>query len=69
MERHESGEAKVIPIILRPTDWKNTPFSKLQFLPRDAKAVTAWGDRDAAWLNVETGIKHVVEAMRGENRL
>ncbi|MGF1569427.1 MAG: COR domain-containing protein [Nodosilinea sp.] len=68
MERHDSGEARVIPIILRPTDWENTPFSKLQFLPKDAKAVTAWPDRDAAWLNVETGIKRVVEAVKDEKR-
>ena len=26
MERHESGEALVIPVILRPADWKGTPF-------------------------------------------
>ncbi|PZV03199.1 MAG: hypothetical protein DCF32_14215 [Leptolyngbya sp.] len=48
---------------------KNTPFSKLQFLPKNAEAVTQWGDRDAAWLNVETGIKRVVESLRGANRL
>src|SRR5947209_5049969 len=33
MERHESGEARVIPIVLRPTDWKGMPFSKLEALP------------------------------------
>lgn len=69
MERHAADEAIVIPIILRPTDWKNTPFSKLQFLPKNAEAVTQWGDRDAAWLNVETGIKRVVESLRGNKRL
>src|SRR5438874_11812765 len=37
MERHESEEARVIPIILRPVDWQGTPFSKLQGLPTDAK--------------------------------
>jgi hypothetical protein len=25
MERHESGEARVIPIILRPVDWAGAP--------------------------------------------
>jgi len=33
MERHRAGEAHVIPIILRPTDWKGTPFEQLQVLP------------------------------------
>ena len=26
MERHEAGEARVIPIILRPCDWQRAPF-------------------------------------------
>jgi len=29
MERHEAGEARVIPIILKPVDWSSAPFSKL----------------------------------------
>jgi TIR domain len=30
MERHESGEARVIPVILRSVDWSGLIFSKLQ---------------------------------------
>ena len=26
MERHDKGEAKVIPVILRPCDWHGLPF-------------------------------------------
>src|SRR5262245_30934908 len=33
MERHEAGLARVIPVLLRPTDWEGMPFSKLQALP------------------------------------
>ena len=68
MARHNNSEAVVIPIILRPTDWQNTPFSKLQFLPKDGEPVTQWRDRDAAWLNVETGIKQVAESRPGTRR-
>jgi hypothetical protein len=28
MERHEKGEARVIPVILRPCDWHGLPFGK-----------------------------------------
>src|SRR5438045_5413886 len=35
MERHERGEARVIPVILRPVYWKKAPFGKLQALPTD----------------------------------
>src|SRR5713226_3133531 len=39
LERHERNEAKVIPIILRPVDWSDAPFSRLQALPKDGKPV------------------------------
>lgn len=64
MERHEAGEAIVIPVIVRPCDWRGTPFNKLNWLPNKSDPVTGWGDLDAAWLNVETGIKQVAESMR-----
>ncbi len=49
MERHETGEAVVIPVILRPTHWKGAPFSKLQALPKNAKSVTEWENVDSAF--------------------
>src|SRR5215212_6295419 len=36
LERHKQGEARVIPIITRPTDWTDTPVGKLEALPSDA---------------------------------
>ena len=50
--RHESGDARVIPVIVRPVDWQGLPISKLQALPKDSEPVTSWTDRDEAWLNV-----------------
>ena len=61
MERHESGEARVIPIILRPCSWRRMPFGKLQALPTDARAVTAWQNHDKAFLDIVEGIKTVLE--------
>ncbi|MEH2071895.1 MAG: toll/interleukin-1 receptor domain-containing protein [Nostoc sp.] len=63
MERHETREARVIPIILKPTDWNGAPFGKLQALPKNAKPVTTWPDQDEAFLNVTQGIRRVVEEM------
>ena len=70
MQRHSSTEdmAQVIPIILRPVDWSGTPFSKLQVLPRDAMAVTEWRNPDAAWLNVESGIKETIELIKAKHQ-
>ena len=63
MERHKAGTARVIPIILKPVDFKGTPFEKLQALPKDAKPVTRWDDQDEAFVNVVQGIRRVVEAL------
>ena len=64
MKRHHAGDTRVIPIILRPADWKKTPFSRLQAFPTNAKPITSWADRDEAWLNVETAIKEAVEDIK-----
>jgi tetratricopeptide (TPR) repeat protein len=64
MERHEAGEATVIPIILREVVWKGAPFGKLQALPTDSKPVTRWSNRDRAFANVARGIKEAAERLR-----
>ena len=65
MERQERGEARVIPIILRPVYWQEAPFSKLQVLPTDAKPVRsrAWRNPDEAFFDVTVGIRKVVEEL------
>jgi hypothetical protein len=61
MERHEAGEARVIPIIVSPVDWHSTPFGKLLALPTNGKPVSMWTKRDAALLNVAVGIRAAVD--------
>jgi hypothetical protein len=57
--KSDAGEADVLPIILRDCDWSGAPFAKLQALPKDAKSVTSWANRDAAWKDVATWIRKV----------
>jgi hypothetical protein len=61
MQRHEEGSARVIPVILRPCDWKTAPFGKLLAAPTDAKPITTWTDRDTAFLDV---VRHIRAALR-----
>ncbi len=63
MERHNAGEARVIPIILRHCDWHQAPFGKLQVLPTDGKPVDSrgWHNKDEAFLNIAQGIRKAVE--------
>jgi hypothetical protein len=64
IERHRAGDACVIPILLRPVDWDGAPFAHIQALPRDARPVTKWTDRDEAWADVAKGIRRAIEGMR-----
>src|SRR5918911_929130 len=62
MERHQAGEATVIPVILRACEWHRAPFGKLLATPTDGKPVMAWADRDTAFLDVARQIRSAVEA-------
>ena len=61
LERHEAGQARVIPIILRDCDWRSSTLGKLQALPKDGKAITKWKDQDEAYLDVVNGIRKALE--------
>jgi GTPase SAR1 family protein/predicted MPP superfamily phosphohydrolase len=63
LERHAAGEAVVIPVVLRPVDWLNTPLGMLQSLPRDNRFVTLWPNQDAAFVEIAQGIRHAVEQL------
>lgn len=64
MERHERGKARVIPIILRPTDWHGLPFGRLLALPPDGKPVTQYPDLHEAMLEISKGLRKVLEVLR-----
>jgi hypothetical protein len=65
LERHDRGEARVIPVILRHVDgWEDAPFGKLQAVPTDGRPVTNWPDRDQAFANVAGYIRTAVKELR-----
>ncbi len=57
LERHERGEARVIPILLRPTYYRGSFFEDLPFLPSNGQPVTKWRDKDEAFQDIITGIR------------
>ncbi|MGA7936601.1 MAG: AAA-like domain-containing protein, partial [Kovacikia sp.] len=68
IDRHEAGEARVIPVILKPVDWASAPFGKLQAFPTNAKPVTLWTNRDQAFLNIAQGIREAAITMAERKR-
>lgn len=68
MERHEAGEAVVVPVILRPCDWASSPLAKLQALPSDARPVTSWPSRAEAFKNIAEGVRLIAERLQAKER-
>ena len=61
LQRHEAGQARVIPIHVRPSDWQNTALADLQPLPIDGRAITTWTNEDEAWADVTAGLRRAIE--------
>lgn len=61
LERHDRGEAVVLPILTRPVDWQDAPFAPLLALPRGGQPVTAWQDQDEAWAHIAREIRRLSE--------
>ena len=58
LKRHAAGEARVIPVLLRPVEsWESSELGRLQALPTNAKPVTSWKDRHQAFRDVARGVR------------
>ena len=66
LQRHERGEARVVPVILRPCRWRSTPLAKLQAVPKDGKPVTDWLNQDTAFDDVAAAIQCIIEDQQQE---
>jgi tetratricopeptide (TPR) repeat protein len=61
MELHKAGDARVIPVILRPCNWKASLLGELHVLPKNALPVTEWQNRDDAFNDIAKDIRQVVD--------
>jgi len=68
LTRQDADQARVIPIILRPVDWKGTLFAKLQALPTGGKPVTRWPTHDDAFLDVVQGIRKAIDDLTNKSK-
>ncbi|MCP3998653.1 MAG: toll/interleukin-1 receptor domain-containing protein, partial [bacterium] len=60
LERQDAGEARVVPVVLRPVDLPDT-LEQRQCLPAEGKAITTWANRDQAYVDAVKGIRRVLE--------
>ena len=68
LDRQDAGQARVIPILVRPVDWKGSPFAKLQALPTGAKPVTKWSTHDDAFLDIVQGIRRAIDDLTNKRK-
>jgi len=66
IQRHENGEAIIIPVLLTPCDWSELPFAKIQALPQNGKPITSptWPNQEVALNEIANAIKETVDNLR-----
>jgi hypothetical protein len=64
LDRGATGDTRVIPVILRPADWRNSKLGGLQALPTGGRAITTWPNLDEAFLDVATGLRSVITRLQ-----
>lgn len=65
LERQRSGQAVVIPILIRQVSL-NQEFAASVQLPDNGVPVTSWENRDEAWSNVARGIRRTITSIPAE---
>lgn len=61
MKLYKKEKLIVIPILIRPCDWKGLSFGKIQALPKNSLPISKWENLDEAFLNVIDGIKDCIK--------
>ena len=65
LERHATGKARVVPIIVEECDWKAMgELRQLKAVPTDGKAISEWANANTAYLNVVQELRRIIDAER-----
>jgi hypothetical protein len=64
-ELHDEGTVRVIPVLVRTSRWQETPVARVQFVPRDGRAITC-RERDSAWVTVAEEIALAIKHWRSD---
>jgi formylglycine-generating enzyme required for sulfatase activity len=57
LERQKADGALIVPIILKPCAWKESPVSSFQVMPKDGKPISIWNDQDLAFTDITEKLK------------
>ena len=59
LERERKGECQVVPVMLRPAPWEDSPLARFQALPGGGRWVSEHDSREHAFRTVAEGIRGV----------
>jgi hypothetical protein len=59
LDRARRGKASVVPIIVRPCMWEQTPFARFNALPTKGKPISSATNQDAAWAEIAKRLNEV----------
>ncbi|HEU5380877.1 MAG TPA: TIR domain-containing protein [Ktedonobacteraceae bacterium] len=60
LERHHAKQLLILPVIVRPCDWKSTLFSPLLCLPRNQQPISKWEHQDDAFHTIEQDLRQII---------
>jgi hypothetical protein len=60
LDMHNAKKARLIPILLRPCEWRTSPFRRLQPLPQNGVPISLWKNQKQAYFDVFTSIREVI---------
>lgn len=64
MRRHDAGKSVVIPVILRPCEWQDLPFGKLQAATANGRPIVKCQTLDDGFLEVVQAIKRAASRLQ-----
>lgn len=64
LERHERGEAVVIPVILRACAWKILPFGRILAATVDGKPIDKFVRHDEGYVHVVDAVSRAIDNMK-----
>mgnify|MGYP001794569350 CR=1 FL=1 len=62
-ERHQRGEVDIIPIVVRPCNWKPL-FGRLFKIPRKIEAISLAENQDVIWLEIQEEIGKLFQSKK-----
>jgi hypothetical protein len=65
LKRSRTGGARLLPVILKPCDWKTSPLAGFQVLPKDGKPIVDWKTSDHGFDNAVKGLRRLIVELCG----